>query len=262
MPISASIPDEPTLTDMIPFVRIHAEAEAPRECCGLIVTRADPPRLMYIACTNLAKQTEHFIIDPKGYARAEDTGAVIAIVHSHVYEPPEPSLADRTGIERSMLPWLIVNHPLGTYSITHPSGFVAPLIGRPFVHGVHDCYALVRDHYAGQGIVLNDYARTYGWWDDPEGPDMYRANFRTEGFVTVINGQPTSGDLAQLRTHDLILMRIRAVRDNHMAVYLGGGVILHHMIGQASRHEYFQEFYQRRTVAVMRHHALMEPASC
>lgn len=257
------IPDDPVLSDMVPFVRMHADGEAPRECCGLIVTRTEPPRLMYIACTNLARETEHFIIDPKDYARAEDTGMVVAIAHSHPFIPPEPSLADRTGIERTQLPWLIVNHPLGTWSVTHPDGFVAPLTGRSFVHGVHDCYALIRDYYAERGILLNDYPRSYGWWDDTESPDLYRANFATEGFTVLLDHAPvTSDDLALIEPDDLILMRIRALHDNHMAVYLGDGVILHHMIGQASRRETYQEFYQRRTVAVLRHRTHMEKPSC
>ncbi|MFL9933621.1 C40 family peptidase [Paraburkholderia sp. RL18-103-BIB-C] len=242
------------LAALVPFVCIHAQAEAPRECCGVIVREAFGA-LTYLACTNLAQRTEHFIIDGADYARAEDTGEVVAIVHSHVYEPPEPSLADRTGIERSKLPWLIVNHPLGTHRVIRPEGFSAPLLGRPFVHGVHDCYALVRDYYATQGVSLNDYPRSWGWWDDPQGPDLYRENFAIEGFVQIATGFDDAR--AKLREHDLILMQIRAPRENHMAVYLGNSVILHHLIGQTSRREVYQEFYQRRTTAVLRHRAFM-----
>jgi proteasome lid subunit RPN8/RPN11 len=240
------------LAALVPYVCIHAEAEAPRECCGLVVAERDA--LTYIACKNLAGRTEHFIINPSDYARAEDTGKVMAIVHSHCYEPPEPSLADRTGIEQTMLPWLIVNYPTGSHTITRPAGFVAPLIGRPFVHGVHDCYALVRDYYATQNIVLGDYRRSWGWWDSANGPDLYRQNFESEGFVEVPR--------ETLQEHDLILMQIRAPRENHMAVYIGHGVILHHLIEQLSRRETYQEFYQRRTTAVLRHRAFIGGESC
>lgn len=246
-----------TIAAVVPYVLIHAQAEAPRECCGVIVAVSGAP-LVYVGCTNIAKQAEHFVIDPKCYASAEDSGSVIAIVHSHVYEPPEPSLADRTGIERTGLPWLIVNYPLGTFSITRPSGFSAGLLARPFVHGVHDCYALVRDYFATQGIDLHDYARTYGWWDEPEGPDLYQANFEKEGFSVIERGSMDRDKLAKLQPNDLILMNIRAKRDNHMAVYLGDGVILHHLIGAASRREAYQEFFQRRTTAVLRHKAFMK----
>jgi proteasome lid subunit RPN8/RPN11 len=253
-PTAATSATDRDLAALVPFVCIHAQAEAPRECCGVIVREASGS-LTYIACRNLARRTEHFVIDGADYARAEDTGEVVAIVHSHVYEPPEPSLADRAGIERSNLPWLIVNHPLGTCRVIRPEGFSAPLLGRPFVHGVHDCYALVRDYYATQSVTLNDYPRTWGWWDDPQGPDLYRENFAIEGFVQIATGFDDAR--AKLREHDLILMRIRAPRENHMAVYLGNSVILHHLIGQTSRREVYQEFYQRRTTAVLRHRAFM-----
>src|SRR5262245_37378053 len=102
------------LDSVVPFVRIHAEAEAPRECCGVVVREASKDALTYVACSNIAQRTpeqnfEHFVIAPQDYARAEDTGEVIAIAHSHVFADPLPTPADRTGIERTQLPWLIVN---------------------------------------------------------------------------------------------------------------------------------------------------------
>lgn len=238
----------PDLASVVPLVRIHAEAEAPRECCGVVVAREDGSPL-YVACRNLARETEHFLIDAEDFAKAEDTGDVLAIAHSHPFMSPAPSSADLAGIERTRLPWLIVNHPTGAFTITHPSNYVAPLVGRAFVHGVHDCYALVRDYYAAHGIALNDYPRYYGWWNEPDGPDLYRDNFGREGFVEVPR--------ETMREHDLVLMRIRARRDNHMAVYVGGGTILHHLIEQLSRREFYGEFFQRRTTAVLRHRAFL-----
>ncbi|WP_061175526.1 C40 family peptidase [Caballeronia pedi] len=247
-----------TLAAVVPMVIIHAQAEEPRECCGVVVRR--DASLVYVACRNVATEHEHFVIDGNDYARAEDTGLVMAIAHSHPYQSPEPSLADRTGIERTGLPWLIVNVPTGHYTITRPSGFNAPLVGRPFVHGVHDCYSIVRDYYAEQGVMLNDYPRAFGWWEQRGGPDLYRQNFAKEGFHIVLAHSPqTLDDYNRIKRNDLLLMNIRAAHDNHMAVYLGGGVMLHHLIGQASKREAYQEFYQRRTTAVLRHERFMTP---
>jgi proteasome lid subunit RPN8/RPN11 len=242
------------LQALVPYVLIHAEAEAPRECCGVVVREAGDG-LVYIACRNIASEKNQFVIDPEDYVRAADAGEIVAIAHSHVLTPPQPTEADRTEIERSGLPWLIVNYPTGAYVIAEPDGYRAPLVGRPFVHGVHDCYGLVRDYFASVGVALNDYPRAYGWWDAEDGPDLYRENFASEGFVQIATGFEDAR--AKLRQHDLIMMNIRARRDNHMAVYLGGGVILHHLIDQLSRRETYQEFYQRRTTAVLRHRAFM-----
>ncbi|WP_250538944.1 MULTISPECIES: NlpC/P60 family protein [unclassified Caballeronia] len=119
----------------------------------------------------------------------------------------------------------------------------------------------MRDVYAEGGIDLNDYERHYGWWNSEDGSDLYRENFAREGFVPIVEHSPTSDDLKLLRPMDLILMNIRARRENHMAVYLGDGVILHHLIGHASRREAYQEFYQRRTTAILRHRELMREPS-
>ena len=80
---------------------------------------------------------------------------MIRIVHSHVYEAPTPSMADRVGCEASGIPWLIVNHPTGEWLEFVPSGYVAPLLDRPYCWGVFDCGTLARDYYVSQGIPID-----------------------------------------------------------------------------------------------------------
>lgn len=245
------------LTSVLPMIRLHADAEAPRESCGLVV-RLATGALQYMPCKNLSHERDQFVIDPGDAAHAEDVGDVVAYAHSHVFNPPEPTDADRASMLKTGKPWIIVNHPTGSYTVNQPSDFVVPLLGRAFVHGVHDCYGIVRDHYAQElGIVLNDYPRVWGWWENMDGPDLYRENFAREGFTAIHEGPLDAAALALLHPHDLILMRIRAPRDNHMAVYVGGGAILHHLVDQLSRREYLGEFYQRRASAILRHSALM-----
>lgn len=247
-------------TPVLPLIRLHADTEAPRECCGVVVRYIDDT-LHYVPCRNLSHDHDQFMIDPVDAAHAEDTGEVVAYAHSHVFNPPEPTDADRASMAQMAgtgLPWIIVNHPLGSYTINQPGAFVAPLVGRAFVHGVHDCYGIVRDYYATElGITLNDYPRVWGWWEHTDGPDLYRENFAREGFTVLHEGALDAAALKLLRPHDLILMRIRAPRDNHMAVYMGDGAILHHLIDQLSRREYLAEFYQRRASAILRHRAFM-----
>ena len=72
----------------------------------------------------------------------------------------EPSPADRVMCEKTGLPWIIVNHPLGTFTVNQPVPFLAPFPGRTFVHGVHDCYGIVRDWYAAElGITRQSLYR-------------------------------------------------------------------------------------------------------
>ncbi|MGF6607047.1 proteasome lid subunit RPN8/RPN11 [Paraburkholderia sp. WSM4175] len=243
---------------VLPLIRIHAAAEAPRECCGIVVRQTDGT-LNYIACRNTASERDVFRIDPADAARAEDTGELVAYAHSHVYTPPMPTDADRVYMAETGVPWIIVNHPTGSFTINYPAPFVAPLEGRKFVHGVHDCYAIIRDHYATVlGITLADYPRVWGWWENFDLPDIYRENFAREGFVSIHEGALDVEALRRLKPHDVILFRIRAPRDNHAGVYVGENFMIHHLIDELSRRELLGEFYQRRARAILRHRSLME----
>ena len=69
--------------------------------------------------------------------------------------------------EKLGLPWLIVSWPSGIgMPLFEPGGWTAPLVGRQFAHGVHDCFAIIRDgmrHYAG--INIADFDRDWIWWN-------------------------------------------------------------------------------------------------
>ncbi|GEL72983.1 hypothetical protein MVI01_47670 [Myxococcus virescens] len=102
----------------------------------------------YVPCRKQAEGQAHFIIHPEGYAGAEAEGEVLAVVHSHPNAAPEPSETDRVSVERWGLPWLIVNVPLGYWRLWHPTGYQPLLVGRPFSHGVLDCFSLIRDYFS------------------------------------------------------------------------------------------------------------------
>ncbi len=89
-------------------------ANGKREACGLIVGGD------YIECDNIGDGVDRFQIDPTQWARAEDCGEIMAVVHTH---PDQPALPSQTDIERctaSGIPWLIVSMPSGAVSVCHP----------------------------------------------------------------------------------------------------------------------------------------------
>ncbi|MBY6278872.1 C40 family peptidase [Stenotrophomonas maltophilia] len=232
-------------------IQAHAVAEYPRECCGLIVTIEGHER--YLPCRNVAATpSEHFRLPAEDYAVAEDKGEVLALVHSHPDAAATPSDADRVMCERSGLTWHIVSvgqvagePPLcGDLQTLHPSGYMAPLVGRQFAHGVLDCYSLVRDFHARElGIALSEYERQDDWWS--HGQDLYSLErLHAEGF-DLIEGEPQRGDM--------ILMQIRSPVTNHAGIYLGDGQMLHHLHGRLSETVPYGGMWAERTRCIVRH---------
>lgn len=234
----------------------HAQAESPRECCGLLV--ATPAgELMYVPAINTHAGDagrDRFRLEDDAWLRADELGTVAAVVHSHPNASANPSMADRAQCERSQLPWLIVGTPSGALVELQPSGWRAPMEGREFCHGVLDCYTLAQDWYWREwGLQLPDFDREDGWWDDDKGTDLYMANFAAAGFVQLPAG-------AQLQRGDGLLMRVRSDRVNHAAVHQGDGYMLHHLYGQLSRRERYDWPWERRTALVVRHQSRMADA--
>jgi proteasome lid subunit RPN8/RPN11 len=227
---------------LIDQVKAHANSSPSREICGVIVSHRR--RNQYVPCNNIAENNSHFVIDPIDYAAAEDAGTVIAIVHSHVNVNPAPSQADLIGIERTQLPWLIVNTPVNNYTYTEPSGYLAPYVGREFVHGITDCYSIWRDYYKRElGIEMIDYERSVEWW--LKGRDLYEDNYRAAGFLEV--------DIKDLKKHDIILMKVASPVQNHAAVYLGDNIILQHVMGKISSKDVYGGWWRKITTKILRH---------
>lgn len=237
----------------------HAREKAPQECCGLLLRLGR--KLQYLPLHNTAPDPEQdFRISAEDWADAEDRGSVVAVVHSHPGQSAQLSTPDRAAMEATALPWVIIEvregEPVG-HLVHEPNGYQAPLVGRPFHHGVLDCYTLVRDYYQRElGIELPDYEREDGWWD--RGQDLYADNFEGAGFYPV--------DPSDLRQGDLIVMQVRSEKANHAGVYLADGVlktepdhhpvpgaILHHLYGRDSKRDVFGGFWLEAARFYMRH---------
>ncbi len=231
----------------------HLAAQHPAEGCGLLVRRGR--RTVYWPCRNAAalhQAQDRFVVHPEDWAAAEDAGTVLAVVHSHPDDDAHPSEADRWLCHASGLPWFIVAVPGPAWQPLWPEPL--PLLERQFVHGVVDCYTLVRDYYARElGIELPDFERADDWWN--HGGDLYRQNFGAAGFAAV-EGEP--------RLHDVLLMQVAARVPNHAAVWVGSDPampgtaprILHHLYGRLSGHDVWGGDWARRTTAVLRHRSL------
>ena len=220
----------------------HAAKCQPLESCGVV---ADG---VFYPVTNRATDFDAFVMDMKEYlAIAKDRG-IEAIVHSHVYAPPLASEGDRAMCEATGKPWLIVSWPLGGHAVIEPCGYRAPLVGRQWAWGTHDCFGLIRDgikDYAG--IEIPDFSREWLWWE--RGDDIIVAQFEDAGFIAVED---------DWQHCDVIAMRIWPSKVvNHLGLFLYPDVILHQMLGRLSVREVYGGVYQMATVLHLRYETLV-----
>ena len=141
---------------------------------------------------------------------------------------------DLVSCENSGLPWYIVNPSLEQWHYFEPSGYKAPLEGSTWVWGVADCWTLVRDYYLEQGQEIRD-------WDRPVNPEDFRLNPMFDGCWREAGFRELAPD-EELQKGDALLMSIRGRGLNHVAVYLGGNDILHHLQGRLSSRDQLDEW--------------------
>lgn len=220
----------------------HAAECKPLEACGVI---ADGK---YWPLENKATEHDTFVMDRAGYCRVSSAHEIQAIVHSHVYLPPSPSDGDRAMCEKLGLPWVIVSWPLGTHRVIEPCGYRAPLVGRKWAWGSHDCFGLIRDGFENEtGILIPDFPRDWMWWK--QGGNIIAEQFEQAGFVRLPPG-------TRARNADVFGMRIESKVVNHLGLFIEPQSILHQLMGRPSARDTYGGFYQQVTELHLRHRAL------
>lgn len=196
----------------------HAKEVYPHESCGVFV--ADK----YVPLKNTSKTpTTDFVLDNVSFAKLFIEKKIQAIIHSHPNGPAYPSALDMKTQLETKLPWGIIVTDKGEPTEWFWLGLDErpPLIGRPFRHGVTDCYALIRDWYwMTYGLELMEFPRNWGWWG--KGDRLYEDNFEKAGFERVPAHQP-------IQEGDICLCTLGSKTPNHAGVYVGNNQILHHL---------------------------------
>jgi cell wall-associated NlpC family hydrolase len=78
--------------------------------------------------------------------------------------------------------------------------------------------------------------------------NLYLDNFGSAGF-----GVTDLTDRTSLKVGDVLLMQVAASVPNHAAVYLGDGLILHHLQGRLSSRDVYGGYWQKVTTHALRH---------
>ena len=233
-------------------MREHAQACYPREACGFVIGVGK--KAVFMPARNGAEQPgEQFFINHHDYAAAEDAGEILAIWHSHPDTTPDPSELDRAGCNLTELPWLISGIRRGEGGFEHagpqlltPDGWRADYIGRPYVFGTFDCYSLLTDFYEREfRIKLHRFPelRINQWWN--QGYDILGDHWASQGFIEVTDGTFKHGDALAIAMNSDVA--------NHVAVYVTGDIILHHLVNRLSRRETFGPYWYSRVKLHLRH---------
>ena len=217
---------------------VHAKDQDPKEAVGIVLNIRG--KLKYFPCRNLS-MTDHqcFILDPEDYVKADNTGEITAIFHSHPIDPPTPSQADKISCEDSNLPWYIVNPRTEQWAYLEPSGYKPPLLGRQWVWGITDCWSLIRDWYKEEkNIELRD-------WERPITPQEFNDKPMFEDCAWRTNFRELRPD-EKLQDGDVLLMSILHPTLNHVALFFEGDVI-HHLTDRLSCREPYSEWLLKCT---------------
>lgn len=117
---------------------------------------------------------------------------------------------------------------------------------RPFIHGLFDCYTLVRDYYKRNFNIFlpTNIQRDWEWWQ--KGENLYLENAKDCSFE----------EAHEIKKHDVLLMKINSPVPNHAAIYIGDGKILHHMSGRFSTVQDLTFSYKQKISVIYRNKLL------
>lgn len=219
----------------------HAKRDFPKESCGLIVNGAYVPMFNYAPDPLM-----HFRIAGEQWVKYSKDGFKIdAVVHSHPNGPAYPNADDMQSQVQTNVPWvIIVTDGEKCLKPVIWGGDVPAILGREFVHGVTDCYSLIRDTFAlGRDelakqdiswpfppIKILEHPRDDCWWAKEEGgDDLYLKGFEKTGFKKVRSDEVKPGDV--------FFAKIRSKQFNHGGLLNTPDLILHHLPGRLSRRE-------------------------
>ena len=202
---------------LYPAIQAHALVDYPKEACGIVEAGA------YHSLANLSPNPETaFRMDLRGHRPQ-------ALVHSHPDGIDGPSSYDMRQQSAMGIPWIIVKVTAqGCKAPFVLGGPPAPLIGRTFRHGVHDCYALIQDWFSRQGQrhLTPEMPRDWRWWE--QGKNLYLDHYQGAGWEPTSDPQVGAIGLVQTAGSPV---------PNHAGVLIPDGWFLHHLVGKFSLRE-------------------------
>lgn len=162
----------------------------------------------------------------KLFKKEKDENLVAVLLKKDNTEVNKLTLEERSEMNHSKVIFVTIGSTKNFSEVFLPNRYFEnrEYEGRPFLHGLFDCYTLVRDYYKRnfQIFLPTNIQRDWEWWN--KGQNLYLENAKDCSFIE-------SNDIQK---HDVLIMNINSPVPNHAAIYLGEGKILHHMSGRFS----------------------------
>lgn len=222
-------------------IRYLAGKSYPNECCGFLTQKGLMP------IENTSDEPLHFAtIDPKSYAQADEEG-IIFLYHSHAKNPTFSQL-DIDCCKKLDIPFVLYCVESDKFMMGNPRG--GDYLGRDWIYGLHDCYALIRDWYRQErGVVFDDFARCEAGESSQEGWNMFVENFESQGAIRL------SPHGIKLQVGDVLLMQIGSRNPNHLGLIFDTEqqAFMHHCRDRQSSIEPYGGFWAKHTIGVLRY---------
>lgn len=226
--------------DYLADLKDYANSSPLREVCGVVSNNK------FIPITNISEDSNNFILDPRQYLNIE---GITHICHSHLGLSAKPSAADIYSCNKGSVPWIIYAVESGVFEIVYPTAIESPFIGREYIFGIMDCWALIQDVYRIElGLKIGRPLLTSDEWfkEDINYFEMYAEE---NGFIKVLNNS--------LNKYDVLLFKAgNSNIPNHSGVLYNNDTFLHHLANRLSTQEIFGGYWNKCTVAVYRHKEL------
>ena len=195
--------------------------------------------------TNTASEDGKFRVSAEDYVLADSISSIEAVYHSHTNKDDSTfSEFDKFNSVSHNVVYILFSMKDNSFTQFDPSlSSFNKYIGRKWEIGKTDCFTLIKDFYKNElNISLNEYHRDENYLSYLE--KLFDKHYKREGF------QKTN----TLRKYDCILFsRREGSPSNHIAVYLGNGLMLHQPSKSFSRVEDYTKRHKLKTNYIIRH---------
>ena len=224
-------------------IKEHFDKEFPREGCGVLAVVKG--KKQWFPVTNIAENSDDFIMDSEEYIKLLLTTDIIGIVHNHIGDSSEPGQTDKDYCNAMGIPYYIFSYPNMDLTIVQPETNTIDLYGREYKFGIRDCFEAMRDYLISKEITIPPRAA----FED----DWYKRGIDYFCPDVIKNWGGKEIKLDELQENDVLIFRVQEEINNHCGVYIGNDIFYHHAVNRLSCRENLYPFWYPHLVGAYRY---------